>query len=407
MTSGSFSVALAFSRRSLTFCTSVGRLGGKEIAMTWLRRWWLCSLSVLLATACLGCQTTAPPPTAPVTTLPSSASTSASAPPSTNGLDQAIDDHLATGSVRLRTIRTVLVSQRNQLIAERYYDSNAAEYVEVQSVTKSVISTLIGIALASGDLTSLDQNLGQLLPQHRATMAPTSARVTLRQLLTMTSGWTDQVDPEPTRPKLVERILRQGPDGPTGTFTYANIPVQLLSAVLVKATGQSTLDYARRELFDPLGIKSRPAYEGQAADVDKPAVINTNRFRWLRDPDGIHAAPFGLALTALDMVKIGELWLNQGEWQGKRLLAADYIADASRNLVPELDQTRSGYGYLWWDTPLATEQAFSAQGQYGQLITVIPDLRAVIVVSSRASENPPTPDDLQALVDTIIVPRLR
>lgn len=374
--------------------------------MARLRRSWLGPLCALLAIGCVGCQSTTQPPTAPVTTVPSSVSTPAAAPPSTDDLDQAVDAYLAGGPVNLGTIRAVLVSRRGQLLVERYYRSNAAEYVELQSVTKSVLSTLIGIALTRGDLKSLDQNLGQLLPQHRATMAPASARVTLRQLMTMTSGWTDQVDPEPTRPKLVERILRQGPDGPVGTFTYANTPVQLLSAVLVEATGESVLDYARRELFDPLDILSRPAYEGQAADADKPTVINTNRFRWLRDPDGIHAGPFGLALTASDMVKIGELWLDHGEWHGKRLLAADYITDASRNVVPELAQAQSGYGHLWWDTPLATHDAFSAQGQYGQLITVIPDLDTVVVVSSRASETPLTPDDLWRLIDTVVVPRL-
>jgi CubicO group peptidase (beta-lactamase class C family) len=169
-----------------------------------------------------------------------------------------------------------------------YYHSDAAEYAEIQSATKSVISTLIGIALAKGDLKSLDQTVGELLPQHQSAMSKSSARTTVRQLLTMTAGWTTDYDPEPAKPQLVRRVLTAGPDGDPGTFVYSDIGPHLLSAVLAQATGLSTLAYARRELFDPLGIDSQPAFEGPIADAAEPNVVNTNSFRWLRDPDGVH-----------------------------------------------------------------------------------------------------------------------
>jgi hypothetical protein len=79
-------------------------------------------------------------------------------------LGTAIDDYLSHGSVNLQNIRAVLVSQHGEMLAERYYHSDAAEYAEIQSATKSVISTLVGIALAKGDLKSLDQTVGELLP---------------------------------------------------------------------------------------------------------------------------------------------------------------------------------------------------------------------------------------------------
>ena len=91
---------------------------------------------------------------------------------------------------QLQNIRAVVVSQRGQLLAERYYHSDGATYAELHSATKSVISTLVGIALTKGDLKSLDQTLGELLPQHRSAMSKSSARTTVRQLLTMTGGWT-------------------------------------------------------------------------------------------------------------------------------------------------------------------------------------------------------------------------
>jgi CubicO group peptidase (beta-lactamase class C family) len=265
---------------------------------------------------------------------------------------------------------------------------------------------LVGIALAKGDVKSLDQTLGELLPQPRSAMSKSSPGTTVRQLLTMTAGWTTEYDPEPTRPRLVRRILTAGPDGDPGTFAYSDIGPHLLSAVLAQATGMSTLAYARRELFDPLGIKSQPAFEGPIAQRDHPDVVSTNSFRWLRDPDGVHGGPFGLALTARDMVKIGELWLNGGVWHGRRILDADYIAEASSNRVPELEGKIRGYGYLWWHTPLATHLSYSASGMYGQLITVVPDLQAVIVISSRASDTPPGIEDHLAMMDAAIVPGL-
>jgi len=194
-------------------------------------------------------------------------------------LGTVIDDYLAHGSVNLQNIRAVLVSKRSELLAERYYHSDAAAYAEIHSATKSVTSTLVGIALTKGDLKSLDQTLGELLPQHRSAMSKSSARTTVRQLLTMTGGWTAFYDADTARPKLVRRVLKAGPEVDPGTFVYSNVGPHLLSAALAQATGMSTLAYARHELFDPLGINSQPAFEGPIAQRDNPAVVSTNSFR--------------------------------------------------------------------------------------------------------------------------------
>jgi CubicO group peptidase (beta-lactamase class C family) len=222
----------------------------------------------------------------------------------------------------------------------------------------------------------------------------------------MTGGWTAFYDADTARPQLVRRLLAPGREVDPGGFVYSNVGPYLLSAVLARATGRSTLAYARRELFDPLGINSQPAFEGPMAQRDNPDVVSTNSFRWLRDPDRVHAGSYGLALTARDMVKIGELWLNGGVWHGRRILDADYITQASTNQVPELEGKIRGYGYLWWVTPLATHGSYSASGRYGQLITVVPDLRAVIVISSRALETAASVEDHLAMMDAAIVPGL-
>jgi CubicO group peptidase (beta-lactamase class C family) len=360
--------------------------------MTRCGRWSARSMIIALVLAVsLACG--AQPAAGPVT----------SAPPE---LGTAIDDYVAHGAVNLRNIRAVLVSQRGELLAERYYHSDAAAYAEIHSATKSVVSTLVGVALTKGDLESLDQTLGELLPQHRSAMSKSSAGTTVRQLLTMTGGWTAFYNAETARPKLVRPALVEGPEVHPGTFVYSNVGPHLLSAVLVQATGMSTLAYARRELFDPLGINSQPAFEGPIAQRDNPTVVSTNSFRWLRDPDGVHGGSYGLALTARDMVKIGELWLNGGVWHGRRILDADYITQASSNRVPEFEGKIRGYGYLWWVTPLVKHDAYSASGMYGQLITVVPDLRAVIVISSRTLDTAPSIEDHLAMMDAAIVPGL-
>jgi CubicO group peptidase (beta-lactamase class C family) len=346
----------------------------------------------------------AQPAAGPATSAPPTAVVSSAVPRAAVGT--AIDDYIAHGAVNLRNIRAVLVSQGGELVAERYYYSDAAAYAEIHSATKSVMSTLVGIALTKGDLKSLDQTLGELLPRHRSAMSKSSAGTTVRQLLTMTGGWTAFYDAETARPQLVRRVLMAGPEVDPGKFVYSNVGPHLLSAVLAQVTGLSTLAYARRELFDPLGITNQPAFEGPMAQRDNPDVVSTNSFRWLRDPDGVHAGPYGLALTARDMIKIGELWLNGGFWHGRRILDTDYITEASTNQVPELEGKIRGYGYLWWVTPLARHGAYSASGRYGQLITVMPDLRAVIVISSRTLDDPPSIDDHLAMMDTAIVPGL-
>jgi CubicO group peptidase (beta-lactamase class C family) len=202
------------------------------------RRWSTRSMIVVLFLA-VSVACGAPPVGGPGTSVPPTAVVSSAVPPAAVGT--SIDDYLAHGSVNLQNIRAVLVSQRGELLAERYYHSDAAAYAEIQSATKSVVSTLVGIALTDGDLKSLDQTLGELLPQHRSAMSKSSARTTVRQLLTMTGGWTAFYDADTATPELVRRVPKAGPEVDPGTFVYSNVGPHLLSAVLAQAAGMSAL----------------------------------------------------------------------------------------------------------------------------------------------------------------------
>jgi CubicO group peptidase (beta-lactamase class C family) len=145
------------------------------------------------------------------------------------------------------------------------------------------MSTLVGIAVGDGRL-RLDQPLAQLLPSYAATMTPGVAHTTLRQVLTMTAGLAGAFNPTAdlgfaTSPDWVRAILTHPAKPPSGSFVYSSGGSHLLSAILITATGQSVLDYARAKLFDPLSIPTRPALQ-PLFDIRNLDAYNTAGFAW-------------------------------------------------------------------------------------------------------------------------------
>jgi CubicO group peptidase (beta-lactamase class C family) len=302
--------------------------------------------------------------------------------------------------------RAILVSHRGRLVAERYYDSRVDDHAEVRSVTKSVMATLVGAALREGRLPSIDAKLGDLLPQHRSIMDTRTEGITVRQLLTQTAGYTEkQVDDTvPDRP-TVPQLLKPGPQNPPGAkFEYQDGGPHLLSAVIAEVTGQTTLDYARRVLFEPLDIQTRPAYQGSLFDVNDPKVEKIKTFGWLRDHESIHCGSFGLKLTGRDLVKLGELYRQGGVYNGRRILDESFVREATR--AQSGDLPGFDYGYLWWVTPIGTEPAYSAIGLYGQLVVVIPGRELVVAISNGSFPPAPSPEGQLLMVETDILPRL-
>jgi CubicO group peptidase (beta-lactamase class C family) len=110
----------------------------------------------------------------------------------------------------LHELRAVLVSVDGEVVAERYYGSDPAEYADLQSVTKSIVSILAGIAIGEGKISGVDATLEDLLPEHRKDMDGRTKRTTLRQLLTMTAGWTDSTPP--ANRDLLRAWFREGPE---------------------------------------------------------------------------------------------------------------------------------------------------------------------------------------------------
>ena len=309
------------------------------------------------------------------------------------------------------SVRAILVTVGGKPVFEKYYHSTSDEYHNVFSVTKSVLSTLIGIAVGEGRIGGVDETLAHLLPQYAKGMSPQVARTTLKQVLTMTAGFTDEADPhafafmggdDPT-----QAVLRSA-NGTPGKFAYSDAGAHLVSAILRTATHQSVLEYARSKLFDPLGIASKPATE-PIANQDSLQPHTVADFVWPVDIQGLHLGWSGLKLRPSDMAKLGNLYLNGGVWKGRRIVPADWVRDATASHVktPGLAAPNGSYGYEWWAGAARGEPEFGAVGFGGQRILVAPGLHAVIVVATEADPSDPagegiSPDQSARIAEEII-----
>ena len=320
-----------------------------------------------------------------------------------SALERGTSDHLAradTSLPQLAAVRSLLVAVDGRTVLERYVDSGPDQTHHVYSVTKSVVSTLVGIALDEGLVDGLDSTLGELLPDERDAMTPRTAGVTLRQLLTMTSGVADEADGgapwDPAQPDAVRTILSSGSvQEPGRSWRYSNAATHLLTAVLAEATGGPVLDFARRVLFDPLGIRTRPAYEGtERMRVLGPSPAWSPAFRragfaWATDRQGVHVGGLTLKLTARDLLRFGQLHLDGGRWDGRQLVPAAWVEQAVRPAALPTGDEALGYGYLWWLVELDGHDAFAAVGAFGQAVVVAPDLRLVVVMTAADDVRPP------------------
>jgi CubicO group peptidase (beta-lactamase class C family) len=269
------------------------------------------------------------------------------------------------------SVRSLLIA-RGGCVEFEYYKAgvNAESLSPVHSVTKSVLSILVGIALDRGYL-SLDEKLSGLLPEVMdPSIDPHIRDITIRDLLTMTSGF-DPAAPFGAKAGvpsseiwrwILNRPMRYTPGA---HFEYDNGGVELLSVALTRAIRQSPKAFAEQNLFGSLGI--------------------TN-FDWIADSDGYLIGSDALSLTARDMAKIGLLYLQRGRWDDKQIVSSDYVADSTIKHNDTGMPRRPAYGYLWWLTQTRTGQdAFVAAGIGSQLIYVVPRLDLVIAMASSSS----------------------
>jgi CubicO group peptidase (beta-lactamase class C family) len=292
---------------------------------------------------------------------------------------------------RFRDLRAVLVSVCGFTVVERYQRSQPQDHHNVASVTKSVVSALVGIAIHDGLIRDVDQSVGELLPERRAAMTPAVAALTLKQLLTMTAGLdVDRSDYAPSPWEQgsdeVATILREGIQQSPGAFGYSSASAHLVGAIVARAAGRSLLEYAREKLFEPLAIATTPVF---APVLDSSYVVpgyDAAGFAWPVDHQGAHRGDSWLRLTPSDLLKLGQLYLDNGRAGGRQVVPSDWVRDSTvQHVRTNAGPAGEGYGYLWWVTTADGLPAFTAAGFGGQLVEVVPSQHLVAVFVTELS----------------------
>jgi CubicO group peptidase (beta-lactamase class C family) len=324
--------------------------------------------------------------------------------PSRSDRMSAAVERAVAANTMFDAVQVVVVVADGKTLVEHYSGVSPEEYQPVQSVTRSVISTLVGIAVDDG-LLALDDTLAQLLPRYADQMTPEVASVTLRDLLTMRGGFIEEADPGgldfSTAPDAVAAALATGA-GAQDTFGYSSAGAHLVAAVLAEATGMSVLDYGRRVLFQPLGIDTQPAAEPLAVRKNIAEYLAAD-FAWPVDRQGINLGWSLLKLRPTDLLALGQLVLDDGRWHSDQVVPATWVADATSPQVKVDD--RFSYGYLWWRTSLAGRDAAAALGAGGQSVIIVPDLDLVAVTVGklhRSSTRDISPMSMMTLVESAI-----
>ena len=261
--------------------------------------------------------------------------------------------------------------------------------MNINSVTKGVMGLLAGIAIDKGCIKNVDDKVLDYFPTYQVKRGEkTIYDVTVKHLLTMTAPYKYQSEPWTkvcTSDDWTLTVLDflGGRKGITGEFKYATLGIQILAGIIENATGEKCIDFANNNLFRPLGIPKHVIH-GESSKEDQFDFLMNKKPRkneWYSDPKDTVTAGWGLCLSAKDMAKIGELVLNDGNYEGKRIISEDYLKDM---LTPHLKLgERFGnmnYGYLWY-RPFDNREVCAAIGDSGNIIYVDPETNVSVGIT--------------------------
>lgn len=310
------------------------------------------------------------------------------AEPESRGIDAG---RLAALDARIRAemphIYSVMVVRQGYVVFERYYQNFYAEFdFEVASITKSITSMLVGIALEQGYIASLDQPVIDFFPEYADRgFDSRTPRITLRHLLAMTSGydWSEAFGWRWPRDGSWMAFALGMPtaDEPGAVFTYNTPAAHVLSGVITRATGMSLAEYAQAVLFAPLGIAPP---------------------EWSTDPEGYSTGAHALNLRTRDVAKLGYLVLNRGRWDGRQVVPAAWIGESTRQQSAGGFPQDAPYGYLWWVAP--SYGATFAAGYGGQYLYIVPSLDLVVVITSETARPH---NENRELIEQWVIPAAR
>ena len=300
------------------------------------------------------------------------------------------------GKVKVKGLESLVVMHEGQIVSEDYFSgTKSGQLKHVRSVTKSIVSLLVGIAIDEGHLNGIDDTIGQYLSG--IANVNDKGNITIEQLLTMTGGfqWNEVFGNEFGQWIVSDNQLQYVLDKPLqnspGTYyNYNTGATHVLGIVVAEASGMSLVDFADAHLFGPLGITSR------AWDVDK---------------QGRHYGGHGVQLLPTDVVKLGQLIINGGTYNNQQVVSSDWIQDSSAEQwqleFSYGDLTDVDYGYLWYLDHGTGNEVVLGWGYGGQFVYTVPALDLVIGTTARwnVSANKKTQQELAILnhiVNTVL-----
>ena len=297
--------------------------------------------------------------------------------PTAEGVDPAgIEKFLETMEARRFELHSFMLLRHGKVVAETWWAPYAPQLPHcLYSLSKSFTSTAVGLAASEGRL-SLEDKVVSLFPESLPPQVNDHlAALCVRDLLIMAAG--HEKDPQTEMVKSddwVRAFLAQPLVRAPGTqFVYSSAATYMCSAIVQKVTGLTVLDYLRPRLFEPLGITS---------------------VTWDTCPRGINTGGWGLSVPTEGLAKFGQLYLQKGNWRGCQILPAAWVAEATSSQIQqpakpgsthakEDDDQRQGYGFQLW---LCRHKAVRGDGAFGQLIVMMPDQDAVVVMTSESRD---------------------
>jgi CubicO group peptidase (beta-lactamase class C family) len=292
------------------------------------------------------------------------------------------------------SVRSLLIQQNGERLLEQYYHGmQPGRKMNTKSASKSIISLLVGIAVEEGIINSIDDPIAQYLPKYFEDISNEKKQaITVKNLLTMRSGlettsfhnygrWVTSDDW--VRYVLEQPMIKE----PGGEWAYSTGSSHLLSVIITKTSGMSTRAFANKYLFRPMNIEVGG---------------------WDHDPQGYYMGGNNLALSSEAMMKIGQMLLNGGTWNGKRIISELWMNDSFKSYTRS-NYNPYNYGYLWWNRPVAGHKVYFAWGYGGQYIFMIPDLDAVVVILSSlntATQRREYKEPVFRLLRRLIIPQL-
>jgi len=269
-------------------------------------------------------------------------------------------------------LTSFIAARRGSLVVQNYYGNlRPSQTVNVKSVSKTLLSPMVGIAIRDGLLKGADQPIHELLPDYYEALAESGAldprknEIEVRHLLSMRTGietasfgnygaWVASAD------WVYDQLRRPMVCDPGECHEYSTGNTHLLSVILARRSNRSLRRYMLDELYGPMGISLG---------------------EWDRDPQGRYLGGNNMSLTPRDMLKFGQLYLDGGRFEGRQLVPEEWI-DASWSSTGSSPWNGHGYGYLWWIRRWGGERAYFAWGYGGQFIVVVPRLDLVLVATS-------------------------